>query len=100
MNVDTGPQGSFDFEGQAVAAAAGDTIASALTRAGLKDQRITRHGEHRGVFCGIGLCHDCLVEVDGRQGQRACMTSASGVSQRAPSSRGRAKPAPSPERIA
>lgn len=28
----------------------------------------------RGVFCGMGLCFDCLVTVDGRPDVRACMT--------------------------
>ncbi|MEZ5925285.1 MAG: (2Fe-2S)-binding protein [Hyphomicrobiaceae bacterium] len=28
----------------------------------------------RGLFCGMGLCYDCLVTIDGRPGQRACMT--------------------------
>ena len=26
------------------------------------------------MFCGMGVCQDCLVEVDGRPNQRACMT--------------------------
>ncbi|MGW2362580.1 2Fe-2S iron-sulfur cluster-binding protein, partial [Streptomyces phaeofaciens] len=31
-----------------------------------------RDGERpRGVFCGIGVCFDCLVTVDGRPNQRA-----------------------------
>ena len=28
----------------------------------------------RGLFCGMGVCQDCLVEIDGRPNQRACMT--------------------------
>ncbi|MCF8038149.1 MAG: (2Fe-2S)-binding protein, partial [Desulfohalobiaceae bacterium] len=30
--------------------------------------------EPRGFFCGMGVCYDCLVTVDGRPGTRACMT--------------------------
>jgi predicted molibdopterin-dependent oxidoreductase YjgC len=26
------------------------------------------------LFCGMGVCFDCLVTVDGRPGVRACMT--------------------------
>lgn len=69
----------FQFEGKPVSVLPGDTVAVALARAGIAAQRITRHGEWRGTFCGIGLCHDCLVEVDGRRAQRACMTGAEGV---------------------
>ena len=37
----------------------------------------TRHtvgGEPRGVFCGMGVCFDCLVVVDGVPNTRACTT--------------------------
>lgn len=67
---------AFRFDGSPVPIRSGDTIAAALARAGIATQRITRAGEDRGLFCGIGLCHDCLVTVDGRAGQRACMTPA------------------------
>jgi aerobic-type carbon monoxide dehydrogenase small subunit (CoxS/CutS family) len=30
-------------------------------------------GTPRGLFCGIGICFDCLVTIDGRPGLRACM---------------------------
>jgi hypothetical protein len=33
-------------------------------------------GEARGLFCGMGVCFDCLVTVDGADNQRACMTRA------------------------
>lgn len=77
--AETSVGGTFDFEGVPVPAQPGDTLAAAMTRAGLTAQRRTRAGEDRGIFCGMGLCQDCLVEVDGRSAQRACMTSASGV---------------------
>lgn len=32
------------------------------------------NGSARGLFCGMGLCFDCLVCVDGRPGVRACVT--------------------------
>jgi len=79
MTADVSSPTHFEFEGEQVDVNPGDTLASALGRAGHVVQRITRTDEPRGVFCGIGLCHDCLVNVDGRQGQRACMTSAEDV---------------------
>lgn len=30
-------------------------------------------GAPRGLFCGLGTCFDCLVTIDGRSGQRACL---------------------------
>ncbi len=36
--------------------------------------RTTAGGEPRGVFCGMGVCFDCLVVVDGVPSTRACVT--------------------------
>lgn len=68
---------SFDFvfEQQVVQAYAGETIASALTSAGIYGFRETRCGKTRGVFCGMGVCGDCQVVVDG-ESRRACMEEA------------------------
>jgi len=54
----------------------GQTVAAALTEAGIRDFRATRRGPARGIFCGMGVCQDCLVEVDGTPNMRACMTRA------------------------
>ena len=70
---------SFDFEGSLVPAIPGESIAAALTRAGIRGLRVTRSGAERGVFCGMGVCQDCLVEVDGLPNRRACMTKVDGA---------------------
>ncbi|AIJ12354.1 (2Fe-2S)-binding protein [Streptomyces lividans] len=55
----------------------GQTVAAALVAAGRVAWRTTRVGHRpRGVFCGIGVCFDCLVTVDGARGQRACLVPA------------------------
>jgi predicted molibdopterin-dependent oxidoreductase YjgC len=66
----------FDIEvdGRLVPAASGQTIAAALIGAGFSVFRHTPTGAPRGVFCGMGVCFDCLVTVDGLAEQRACMT--------------------------
>jgi predicted molibdopterin-dependent oxidoreductase YjgC len=38
-------------------------------------RRTAKRQEPRGVFCGMGVCYDCLVTIDGRPDVRACMTS-------------------------
>ena len=53
---------------------AGETIAAALTQAGIDAWRTTRRGgARRGLFCGIGVCFDCLVAVNGERPVRACL---------------------------
>ncbi|MFF8639144.1 (2Fe-2S)-binding protein [Streptomyces pilosus] len=52
----------------------GQTVAAALVTAGRLSWRTSRVGRRpRGVFCGIGVCFDCLVTIDGAGGQRACL---------------------------
>ncbi len=54
----------------------GASVAAALTEAGYRAFRQTAKGEARGIFCGMGVCQDCLVTIDGAPNQRACMTPA------------------------
>ena len=65
---------AFRFDGSSVAALEGETIAAALSAAGIVAYRRTATGAPRGLHCGMGACFDCVVTVDGRIGQRACMT--------------------------
>ncbi len=59
--------------GLAVPASSGGNVHAALQAAGF--QILRRAGlEPRGIFCGMGVCYDCLITVNGRPGQRACMT--------------------------
>jgi hypothetical protein len=49
--------------------------ASALTAAGIKRFRTTSKGrDPRGIFCAIGRCTDCVMEVNGRPNVRTCVT--------------------------
>jgi NADPH-dependent 2,4-dienoyl-CoA reductase/sulfur reductase-like enzyme len=62
------------FAGAPVQARATDTVASTLVAAGELACRETLDGDTRGLFCGMGVCQECLVAVDGEPGMRACMT--------------------------
>jgi D-hydroxyproline dehydrogenase subunit alpha len=67
---------SFQFDDQPIQALDGETVAAALSAASLTTFRHTIAGAPRGLFCGMGACFDCVVTVDGRIGQRACLTRA------------------------
>lgn len=71
-----GEQVGIHVDGRAVAAYVGESVAAALMADGTDDlaTRTTRAGDPRGLFCGMGVCFDCLVVVDGVPGTRACMT--------------------------
>lgn len=74
--ISRGAAFTFRFDGAPVTAYAGETIAAALMAAGERTLRGTRSGMPRGVYCGMGVCFECLVVVDGRPGVRACTTPA------------------------
>lgn len=64
----------FTFDGNTIEGRYGESLGAALCAAGIIHFRETRTGETRGMFCGMGVCQDCLLEVDGKPNQRACMT--------------------------
>lgn len=43
----------------------GQTVAAVLIKAGITVFRHMPSGAPRGIFCGMGVCFDCLVTVDG-----------------------------------
>jgi len=53
----------------------GATVAGALVAAGVREFRESTDGR-RGLFCGMGICQECLVTIDGAPGYRACTTPA------------------------
>lgn len=61
-------------DGEPALAYPGETVATVLLALGLQTFRHTAHGAPRGLFCGMGICFDCLVTVDGQPDVRACMT--------------------------
>ena len=62
------------FAGEAIQAFDGDTVAAALLAAGHRVFRRTPiSGSPRGPLCMMGVCFECLVEIDGRGNQQACM---------------------------
>ena len=65
---------AFTFEGGTLAARPGDSVASALLAAGETVFRTTPvSGAPRGAFCMMGVCFECLVEIDGVPNRQACM---------------------------
>jgi aerobic-type carbon monoxide dehydrogenase small subunit (CoxS/CutS family) len=67
----------FTFDDQTITAISGQSIGAALLAANQRTLRKTRfNNKDRGVFCGIGVCFDCLVVVDGVSNQRACLIEA------------------------
>jgi predicted molibdopterin-dependent oxidoreductase YjgC len=72
-------EGSFTFswDGREIVAYPGETILGALLANNVHTVRQSRiDGEPRGMLCGIGICYECLVTVNGAANRRACVTPA------------------------
>lgn len=65
----------LDCDGRLVVAYEGESVAAALLAEGTRTLRTSAvRGEPRGLYCGIGVCFECVMVVDGRPNVRACQT--------------------------
>ena len=69
--------GSLRFEGREIRLRDGDTVASAMFRAGVRTfSRSLKSHRRRGLYCGTGECPNCMVTIDDVPGVRSCVTPA------------------------
>jgi predicted molibdopterin-dependent oxidoreductase YjgC len=73
-SVTRGKSVTIFIDDQEVSAFEGESVAAVMMVDGHVAMRTTIEGEQRGVFCGMGVCFDCLVVVDDIPNTRACMT--------------------------
>ena len=62
------------LDGEPITARVGDTVAAALLAHDGNAHRPTAKGAGRTAYCMMGVCFDCLIEVDGRPNVQGCMT--------------------------
>lgn len=68
---------TIEVDGEPLTGLAGQTIGGLLLSAGRTSWRTTaRHSRPRGLFCGIGVCYDCVVTVNDLPDVRACQRKA------------------------
>ena len=68
----TGKPVEIQFEDEIITAIDGDNLAAALLKAGKIQFRTAKKHDTRGPYCMMGVCFECLVEIDGRPNQQAC----------------------------
>ena len=57
---------TITFEGEAIQVEEGTTVAAAvLDRAGGETRTTARKHDGRGPYCHMGVCYECLMEIDG-----------------------------------
>ncbi len=63
--------------GRPVSVPAGNTVLSAVAKAGFGTTHTSVTGQPRGPLCGMGFCHECTLTINGLTHQRSCMVAAS-----------------------
>lgn len=72
---DHAPSVRVTFEDRTIVARKGDSVAAALLAEGVLDVRVSASGgDPRAPYCMMGVCFECLVEIDGVASRQACMT--------------------------
>ena len=64
-------------DGEKIRAYQGETVGAALIAAGRRTfRRTNKQDRPRGLYCGIGLCQECRMIIDGVPDTQACRTPA------------------------
>jgi sarcosine oxidase subunit alpha len=61
------------INGAVVEVPPGTVVAAAIERAGFRLCRRSVTGEPRGPLCGMGICLECRVTINGRPQVRSCL---------------------------
>lgn len=74
-DVERGPAFEIIVDGEPVVAYEGESIGAALLAAGIRTLRYTnKKNQPRGLYCGIGLCQECRMVVNGIPNTQVCQT--------------------------
>ena len=71
--VERGECFEIEVDGEMISAYEGETIAAALLAAGKRIcRKTTKRKEPRGIYCGMGVCFECIMIVNGKPNTRVC----------------------------
>lgn len=66
---------TFTFDDHVYEAYEGESLAAALLAQDIRTLRVHEEtGQPRGIYCNIGHCFECRVNINGLDGERACIT--------------------------
>jgi len=63
---------TINFDGDDINVSAGQSVAEALLDNGIKIFGSNHKGYSRGPYCCMGLCGQCMIEIDSQINMRAC----------------------------
>ncbi|KZL15721.1 Hydrogen cyanide synthase subunit HcnA [Pseudovibrio axinellae] len=65
---------TINVDGVSFPALEGENVLSALLASDIRQLMKSDYGTLSGAYCGMGVCHCCLLHIDGKHKQRACQT--------------------------
>jgi len=65
---------TISINGRQVRVTEGTHVVTALGREGIERFRKSVSGKPRGPLCGMGVCFECRVTINGQPHQRSCAT--------------------------
>ena len=72
MNTESTERVKISVDGADVTVHAGTSVAAAILSAGIMRFQRSVAGEARSALCGMGICFECRVTIDGRAHARSC----------------------------
>jgi sarcosine oxidase subunit alpha len=63
---------TITVNGARISVPAGAMVATAVAMAGAATFRRSVTGEPRGPLCGMGICFECRIQINGQAHQRSC----------------------------
>jgi D-hydroxyproline dehydrogenase subunit gamma len=72
MNTESTKRVKISVDGADVMVHAGTSVAAAVLDAGISRFRRSVTGEARSALCGMGICFECRVTIDGKAHARSC----------------------------
>lgn len=73
--IQRGERVNLTVDGKSIEAYQGETVAAAMLAAGIRTfHKSHKHQQPRSLYCGMGICYECLVTINGVHAQRACIT--------------------------
>ena len=73
QSVPAGGHVTIVVDGEERSVPANTTVAVALLGLGVRAFRRSVRGEPRAPLCGMGICFECRVDIDGVADRRACL---------------------------
>ncbi len=64
----------IEVNGKPLQVVAGTVLAAAIAQAGIEVFRRSVSGQPRAPVCGMGICMECCVTVNGQPHRRSCQT--------------------------